>query len=205
MPQVVAFQEPDLPPILKAGAIEVLEGAWPSQRSLEERMQAPLARRAYEPVCMLLVEGDLASDPEHTQVLAYLAIPTKTVTHAGRAYVTSGLTAVSTHPDHRGTGHGARLVRAAYERIAASGVDLAVFTCDEPLAGFYEAAGFERMPTTVVVGGTRDEPFRADSLRSPEGYPKATLMACLSDLARAHRADFEHADLYLDLRPGDLW
>ena len=205
MANVVAFREPDLPPPLKAGAIEVLEGAWPSGRSLEQRMSRPLANRDYAPVCMLLVEGDLEADAQHAQVLAFLVIPTKRIVHAGREYIASGLSAVSTHPAHRARGYGSRLVRAAYETLTSSDADLAIFTCDEPLAPFYESCGFTLMPTTTVVGGTREQPFRSDSIVSEEGHRKVALMAAISDTARARWSDFEDSDVYLELRAGDLW
>jgi len=207
-----------LPPDLKAGVIEVLEGAWPTGRPLEERITRPLADRSHAPVSMLLVQDTPArlSEAEQAEsddsgagtapiVLAYLTIPTKTITQAGHTYTASGLSAVSTHPSHRGHGHGATLVHAAYEHIAASGVDLAVFTCDEPLAAFYQAAGWTLMPTTVVVGGTAEAPFRADTLRSPEGFRKVTFMAFFSKAASTRRPDFESADVHLHLRPNDLW
>ena len=205
MAGVVAFREPDLPPLLKAGAIEVLEGAWPSGRSLEERMARPLANRAYDPMCLLLVDGEVEREAQHAQVLAFLVIPTKRIVHAGRGYVASGLSAVSTHPAHRGRGHGGLLVRRAYEWIAASDVDLAIFTCDSPLAGFYESCGFTPMPTTTVVGGTRQQPFRADSIISPDGYRKVTMMAAISGDARSRSSEFADSDVYLELTAGDLW
>lgn len=195
-------------------------------------MQAPLASRRYEPYCMLLVErvlegadGD-AEAVEDGVVLAYLVVLTKEIEHAGHTFRAAGLSGVSTRPDRRGEGHAARLVRAAFDHIAARAsrheVDLSVFTCDEPLARLYEAApgpasrsvddsvGWERMPHTVVVGGTREQPFRADSLHTPEGAPKVTMMRFFSDAARAHRPAFEGTpavpvDVYLDLREGDLW
>lgn len=142
-------------------------------------------------MCTLLVEGG--------EVLAYIAIPSTTIEHAGRTYRASGLSAVSTHPAHLCRGHAARLVTAAREWMEASDADLGLFTCDPPLVPLYEACEWTHMPTTVVVGGTRAQPFRADSLG------KATLMGFFSPAARAHRADFEGADVYLELREGDLW
>lgn len=140
---------------------------------------------------MLLVEGE--------QVLAYLAIPSTAIEHAGRTYRASGLSAVSTHPAHVRQGHASRLVSAAREWIEASDADLGVFTCDPPLVSLYETCGWTHMPVTVVVGGTRAQPFRADTLG------KATLMGFFSPAARAHRAAFEGTDVYLGLREGDLW
>ncbi len=168
-------------------------------------MRRPLANREYDPWCMLLIEDDIAGAADQVEVLAYLVIPTKLISHAGREYLASGLSSVSTRVARRGQGHAGRLVRAAFARIAASDVDLAVFTCDEPLGAFYESCGFTRMPSTVVVGGTRERPFRADALVSPEGHRKVTLMAAVSDAARSRWSDFANSDVYLELREGDLW
>ena len=136
---------------------------------------------------------------EDGQVGAYLAIPSTTIEHAGRTYRASGLSAVSTHPEQLRQGHAARLVTAAREQIEAGDADLGVFTCDPSLVPLYEACGWVHMPATVVVGGTRAQPFRADTLG------KATLMGFFSPAARAHRVDFAGADVYLELREGDLW
>jgi len=188
---VVTYPQDDLPLDLKRQALEILAAAFPGGRSVEERLSRRLHDPRTSPVCMLLVEGD--------RVLAYLAVPSTTIDHAGRTYRASGLSAVSTHPAHLRQGHAARLITAARAWIEASDADLGVFTCDPPLVPLYEACGWTHMPSTVVVGGTREQPFRAD------GLGKATLMCFFSPSARERRADFEGADVYLDLREGDLW
>lgn len=136
---------------------------------------------------------------DNDEVHAYLAIPTRTISHAGAELRASGLGAVVSHPNSRGAGYGAKIVVAARELIEASGVDIGIFTCDPPLVAFYARCGWDPMPSTVVVGGTRERPFRADSL------DKGTLMAFFTPHAQAHRADFVAADVYVDLREGDLW
>ncbi|MDP2327521.1 MAG: GNAT family N-acetyltransferase [Dehalococcoidia bacterium] len=188
---VLTCPQDDLPLHLKRQALEVLAAAFPGGRSVEERLNRRLHDPRTNPVCMLLVEGE--------QVLAYLAILSTTIEHAGRTYRVSGLSAVSTHPHHLRQGHAARLVTSAREWIEASDADLGVFTCDPPLISLYQACGWAHMPATVVVGGTRAQPFRADTLG------KATLMGFFSPAAQAHRSDFDEADVYLDLREGDLW
>lgn len=53
---------------------------------------------------------------------------------------------------------------AARAGLAADpGVDLALFSCDRELVPFYEAAGFEVLPGTVLVGGTPAEPLATDA------------------------------------------
>lgn len=191
MTSVVTFGQDSLPRALKAQVLAILEVAWASGRSIEERLDRPLHDPRSAPVCMLLVDGDV--------VLAYLAMPSKVIEHAGVTYRVAGLSSVATHPEHLRNGHGGTLVTAAREWIEASGADLGIFTCDAPLVPFYVACGWTHMPMTVVVGGTRAQPFRADELG------KQTLMGFFSDLAQGHRADFADADVYLELREGDLW
>jgi len=189
--EILSYPQAALPPDLKRAALQILEAAWPSGRSLEERLSRPLHDPRNTPECMLLrVKGE---------VVAYLAIPTKTIEHAGVPYTAAGLSAVATHRAHQRRGYAGRLVTAARERIAAAGIDLGVFTCDTPLAPFYVARGWELMPSTVVVGGSRGRPFRADSM------DKRTLMGFFTPHAQSHRAAFEDADIYLELRDGDLW
>lgn len=72
----------------------------------------------------------------------------------------------------RGRGHGGHLVAAARAALAADpAVDLVLFSCDRPLAPFYEAAGFTRLPGTVLVGGTPEEPLATDA----PGFDKEVL------------------------------
>lgn len=191
MDEIVTYPQAALPVDLKRAALHILEAAWPTGRSVDQRLSRSLHDPRHPTECMVLrVDG---------AVVAYLAIPTKTLDHAGVRFTIAGLSAVATHPEHQRRGYAGRLVTAARERIAASGVDVGVFTCDTPLAAFYVAQGWDLMPSTVVVGGSRDRPFRADVL------DKWTLMGFFTPHALAHRAAFEGTDLYLELREGDLW
>lgn len=189
--ELLVFPQDEVPPPLKTQVLMILEHPWPSGRTVEERLTKPLHDPRSSPVCMLLVE--------EREVLSYLAVSTRAIEHAAVRYLASGLGSVATHPDHLRRGHGARLVSAAKARIEASDADFGIFTCDPPLVPFYTGQGWTWMPSTVVIGGTRAQPFRAD------GLGKHTLMTFCSDQARAHQGDFENADVYLDLREGDLW
>jgi hypothetical protein len=80
--------------------------------------------------------------------------------------------------------------------MADGGADLAIFTCDTPLKSFYESAGFSELPGTVLVGGTRQQPFRSDQ------FDKITVAAFFSSRSRAHLADFAGRDI--GLYPGDI-
>jgi aminoglycoside 2'-N-acetyltransferase I len=125
---------------------------------------------------MLLVEDG--------RVLTALDILSKPVVHRGLTYAASGLSTVVTDESERGKGHGRRLVAAALEAMRESGADIAIFTCDTPLAPFYEAAGFEILGGTVLIGGTPADPFPSDR------FDKMTLASFFTPLARAHASDF---------------
>ncbi len=191
MADVLIVPQEELALDLKAQVIALLERAWPSGRGVEEQLRAPLHDPERRPLAALLIDGGV--------VVGYLAIPSATIRHRGRDYRASGLSAVVTHPERRRRGHGQRLVVAARAAIVAGGADLGLFTCDPPLVPFYVGCGWEAMPRTAVVGGTRERPFPA----APLG--KRTLMGFFSAHARAHRRDFEGATLQLELREGDLW
>lgn len=143
---------------------------------------------ALTPLSMLLIDGE--------QVVAALDILSKDLTHRQEHYRASGLSTVVTEPARRNQGMGLELVRAAYEQMSASGVDLALFTCDVPLAPFYERAGFEVLAGTQVIGGTPADPFPSGPLG------KVALAAFLSPHAQTHRADFLSADI--ELYPGAI-
>jgi hypothetical protein len=96
----------------------------------------------------------------------------------------------------RGRGYGGRIVRAAYETIAASGADLGIFTCDRPLGPFYESAGWTILPGAVLVGGTPDDPFPSDQ------WDKVTLAAFFSE--RARRGAGRFAGARIGLYPGTI-
>jgi GNAT superfamily N-acetyltransferase len=137
---------------------------------------------------MLLVEDG--------RVLAALDILSKPVVHRGETYAASGLSTVVTDQSARLKGYGRRLVEAAREAMRESRTDLAIFTCDTPLAPFYQAAGFGILPGTVLVGGTPADPFPSDR------FDKVTLACFFTPRALAHAADFEGARI--DLHSGDI-
>lgn len=181
--RIEAFPEADVPSTLRLQMVAIQDEAWPVD---EPSGSAPWHDPALAPVSMLLVRGD--------RVLAALDILSKELEHAGERWSASGLSAVVTARTQRSHGYAGRLVVAARERIADSGVDLGLFTCDPELRGFYERAGWEHLPGTVLIGGTPDDPFPSDTLG------KVTLGAFVSDRARARRDAFVGARI--ELYPG---
>lgn len=190
--RVVTVREADVPADLRAQVVRLQDQAWPAD---EPSDGAPWHDPGLEPLSMLLVDDD-------DTVLAALDILSKDVEHAGEWWSASGLAAVVTDEAERGRGHGQRLVEAARRRIQASGVDIGLFTCDAPLLGFYEGAGWEHLPHTVLVGGTPEDPFPSDQ----DGFDKVTLGGFFSERALARREAFVGARIELYSGPIDrLW
>ncbi|MBT2403593.1 GNAT family N-acetyltransferase [Streptomyces sp. ISL-87] len=159
--------------------------AWPGACAGHDPALAPRA--------MVLVD-------EAGAVSASLALLYKEIPLAGRTYRAAGLSGVVTLPELRGRGLGARLVAAARAELAADpAVDLALFSCDRELAPFYEAAGFEILPGTVLLGGTPAEPLATDE----PGFDKAVLAAFfLHDEGRTDEVRAAFTGVRVPLYPG---
>lgn len=157
--RLVAYPEAELPGEL-ARQVEGIEGrVWPGSRFGHDP--------ALRPRVLVLLDGDGV-------VGASLALLYKEVACGGRVRRAAGLSGVVTRPEWSGRGLGGRLVAGARAVLDADpAVDLALFSCDRPLVPFYERAGFERLPGTVLVGGTPQEPLATDA----PGFDKEVLGA----------------------------
>jgi len=190
--RVVTYREAGVPADLRAQMVALQDQAWPAD---EPSDGAPWHDPALAPLSMLLVRDD-------DTVLAALDILSKELVHAGERWATSGLAAVVTDEAEPGRGHGQRLVEEARRHIQASAVDVGLFTCDAPLKAFYERAGWECLPDTVLIGGTPEDPFPSDQ----DGFDKLTLGGFFSEHARARREAFLGARIKLYPGPIDrLW
>ncbi|MFD8795328.1 GNAT family N-acetyltransferase [Streptomyces vinaceus] len=157
MTTVVTYAQAELPARYAAQVAALEAQAWPGATAGHDPGLAP-------EVMLLLDDGE--------GVLVSLALLHKEIRHAGRTYRAAGLSAVVTRDTARGRGHGGRLVAAARAALAADpAVDLVLFSCDRPLVPFYEAAGFTRLPGTVLVGGTPEQPLATDA----PGFAKEVL------------------------------
>ncbi|MFD6973055.1 GNAT family N-acetyltransferase [Streptomyces sp. NPDC059949] len=186
--EVLGFVAAEVPAALARQVAGLEAGVWPGA--------APGHDPALTPRVMLLVDGAGA-------VAAALALLYKEIPLAGRTYRAAGLSAVVTRPELRGRGLGGRLVAAAHAELAADpAVDVALFSCDRPLAPFYEAAGFAQLPGTVLVGGTPGEPLATDA----PGFDKAVLAAFFTDTGDRDREAFTGVRVPLHSGPVDrLW
>ncbi|MER6578500.1 GNAT family N-acetyltransferase [Nonomuraea sp. NPDC001023] len=185
-----SFPEPDVPTALLAQVRDLQREAWPGHDFPAPDGGGPAHDPALAPRTMILLD-------EGT-VLAALDILSKTLTHAGHRFRAAGLSTVVTRKAARGRGHGRRLVGAARAAVAEAGFDVALFTCDRPLQGFYESAGWSAVPGAVLVGGTPQAPFPSDR----PGFDKVTMGDFPSAHGRAHRLSFHHARV--ELHPGEI-
>ncbi len=189
---IVCAPEPAVPRVLRVQVLALQDLAWPpADGERHEPKEAQGHDPALRPLSMLLVD-------DAGTVVSALDILTKDLLHAGRRFTAAGLSTVVTRPSVRGRGHGGRLVTAARTTMRARGADVGLFTCDRPLQRFYERAGWEVLPGTVLVGGTPASPFPSDR----PGIEKVTLGAFFTAVARHARPSFAHARI--PLHPGTI-
>jgi hypothetical protein len=184
-PAIVSFQEAAVPLELRDQILAHQGEAWPGWEGTD---RWPTHDPALRPVVMALLDGG--------HIRSSLAILSKEIVHAGHRLAASGLSTVVTGEADRGRGYGHRLVVAAREAIERSGADLGIFTCDRPLQAFYERAGWQLLPGTVLVGGTRATPFPSDQ------FDKVTMACFFSQRAQALAEDFPGRRV--ELYPGDI-
>ena len=135
------------------------------------------------------------------EALAGLVVPSKGIVHSGHIYDAAGVSSVVSRRNAHGQGHGHRLVGAAREKMAGE-FDLGIFTCDRPLQQFYERAGWQHLPGTVLDGGTPEAPLSSDQ----PGFTKVTMADFFTATANERRDDFVGARIDLYSGPIDkLW
>jgi aminoglycoside 2'-N-acetyltransferase I len=179
--EISSWPAADVPPTVRTQIVDLREQAWPSH---EGGGRGVVHDPALRPLTVALsVEG---------VVVAALDFLSKNIDHAGQRYAASGLSAVATDGDYQHQGYGSSLVRAAGALMARAGADLGIFTCDPPLRAFYEGAGWDVLPGSVLIGGTPDEPFPSDQ------FGKLVLGWFFSPRAKAnaHRFVAAHIGLY---------
>ncbi|MFF2653542.1 GNAT family N-acetyltransferase [Streptomyces sp. NPDC058045] len=193
------YGEGVVPAQIEAQIRQLHEEAWPSGggRAAAD-VQEPLHDPVLRPRALLLVDGS----GDGARVLAALHILSKDIVHQGVRFTAAGLSTVVTRRGTRRLGYGRRLATAARATMAGSGIDLGLFTCERPLRPFYESAGWQYLPGTVLIGGTPQRPFPSDS----PGFGKVTLGAFFSPKARAAAGSFHGARVAV--HPGEtdrLW
>ncbi|MER6946030.1 GNAT family N-acetyltransferase [Nonomuraea sp. NPDC000554] len=184
---ILSFPEAATPAELLLQVRDLQQEAWPSPTPGNGRFNHD---PALLPMSMLLVDDGT--------VLAALDILSKEITHADRRYQAAGLSTVVARKAVRGRGHGRHLVAAAHAAMAEAGFDIGLFTCDRPLQRFYESAGWQPLPGTVLIGGTPETPFPSDR----PGFDKVTMADFFSVESKENRLSFHHSRI--ELYPGEI-
>lgn len=133
------------------------------------------------------------------RVVSYAGVVSKTIEHTGRTFTISGLSCVATDPAYQRRGLGRRVVAAATVQIAASGVDLGVFTRAPALAGFYADAGSWPVAPRVVLICSRGEGALTSASLGVVVLPRL-----FSGRARSASTSLLHGTISLDLPPGQF-
>jgi aminoglycoside 2'-N-acetyltransferase I len=180
---VIGVAEGHTPEVLRQQVLLAQEEAWPSADGTVPA--GPVHDPALRPYSMLLVDDEV--------VLSALDVLFKRIVHAGQEWDAAGLSTVVTPIAHRGRGYGQRLVSYVHDDLTGMGVEVALFTCDRPLAPFYASCGFGVLPGTVLEGGTAAQPFRSDQ----SGFDKVTLGAFFTPRAQAARDAFVETTVLL--------
>ncbi len=183
--EILAFSDEGTPGELRVQVVELQRAAWPSVN-----WEGPTHDPRLRPLSVLVVDDGF--------VVAALDILFKDIVHAGHRFAGGGLSTVVTRGERRGRGYGRTLVSAARELMIEDGLDLGLFTCDRPLRGFYESAGWCVLPGAVVVGGSPEDPFPSDQ----PGFDKVTMGGFFTAAGRQAQASLQHARI--ELYPGEV-
>lgn len=189
MVKLLQYPQTDCSENLKKQIIALQCTAWPPAPGDEDK---PWPENPETHISsFVFVDNDIA--------VSHVAVMGKNITHKGQIYKAFGLGEVVTHPSYQKSGFGLQLINKAATFIENKEPDISIFTCKHSLIYFYAQGGWSHMKDTCLVGGTRDNPFRSDSLGL------ATMMCFYSDKAKEHRQYFESSDIYLELREMQLW
>lgn len=133
------------------------------------------------------------------RVVSYAAVVHKQIEHEDETFWIAGLSCVATDPDYQGRGLGSRAVGAATRYIEHSTIDIGIFTCDPPLAGFYARAGaWPVAPGVILIGSYHEGALSSISLR------KVVLMRLFSAKAQGAAARLRQTTINLDLPLGQF-
>lgn len=174
--------------IIIADKIIVLEHtAWP--QDTEDKV-FPSAPDTYF-TSFVLIENDMA--------VCHVGIRKSILHHKGKEYLAYGLSEVVTHPRYQKKGLATQTIKKAAQFIISQQPDISIFTCAKERVGFYTRCGWEAIPGACFVGGSKQKPFRSDSLNL------VTMMMFLSPKSKQHRGDFENTDIIFELGENQLW
>jgi predicted acetyltransferase len=167
----------DLPPHLACQIHSFIRITWFD--IFQYDLSGSVTPEAWHPAHVVLAE-------QHV-VLSYAGVVWQHVQHGGETYKTYGLSGVFTYPAFRKKGCGRRVVDSATARIRQQDGDFALLFTDPELEGFYAASGWEHMPSTTILTGSKQQ---------PEVYTPFNMMLFLSEKGRQLRAHLEREPLY---------
>ena len=136
---------------------------------------------------------------ETGMAVCHVGIRKAVLSHRGEEYLAYGLSEVVTHPDYQKRGLATQMIKQAAQFIRAQQPDISIFTCAKDKTDFYARGGWKPVPGACFVGGTKEKPFRSDSLHL------VTMMMFLSPKSELHRKEFEHTDIIFELGENQLW
>ena len=139
----------------------------------------------WHPAHVVGVEGDA--------IVSYAGVVWRDIEHAGCAFRSYGLSSVFTFPARRRRGFGTEVVRVARAKICeAADADLAVLFTRPGLEPFYRRHGWQPMPSTAFLIGSRSAPTRSGDV---------PMMLFVSARGQRHRSRFEHTSVHFGEDP----
>lgn len=190
MMELLQIPQEDCPAHLKDQIIAFMRTEWPQAFQDGEPVAWP-GNPSTRPYSLIYVDDGV--------VICHLAVPRTTIFHEGETYEAFGISEVLTNPLYRRQGFGLKLIREAFSYTMSQNADVSLFTCHPDLVSFYSRGGWERADGLALIGGTRERPFRSDSLGL------ATMLHLASPRARSRRDAFRSGGVQLELGERMLW
>ena len=180
MASLTIHHQQDVPALLKWQALAFMRVEWPRFFQGEEKFMADIYPPELEPVHIVVTEGDT--------LISYAALLRLQIPHRDTIYEMYGLGNMFTFPPYRRAGYGRQAVAAATAYIRGSSVDVGILFCDESLARYYGANGWERMVTPTYIG----VPNAANE------HKAVKMMLFVSDKGQHGRTAFADEPLYIE-------
>lgn len=157
MPQVQIVRPTQvLPPEIAASIFALKSSIWPTS-SLEESLTRWKSRHSTH---CFLVGDETVADVDQGMVLAHALIFKRELLTSHGPLPVGALASVCVHPDYRGYGWGAEVVRAAFSVMPELGVEVTLFQTGVP--DFYRKLGARLIPNRFFNGqipGDQNNPF----------------------------------------------
>lgn len=136
---------------------------------------------------------------ENSIAICHVGIRKCDLHHKSEIYTAYGLSEVVTLAYYRKRGLASFVIGEASKFIYSQKPDISIFTCAKEKVNFYTRCGWEAIQGSCLVGGTKEKPFRSDSLGL------ITMIKFISSKSNQHREDFQNTDIILELGEDQLW